>query len=125
MRKIVNIFLVLLLLFSTTGVAISKHYCGEILQSISVNGPVKSCCENQDMPEDCCSDEVSIDKTDELQLTQLNLNLAFSPYVLYYATLSIFNFSLEQLDEVKYIAFFDSPPITEQEIFILDQAFLL
>lgn len=125
MRKLVNIFLVFLLLFSTTGVAISKHYCGEILQSISVNGPVKSCCENQDMPEDCCSDEVSLDRAEELQLSQLNLNLSFSPYILYFTAFSLFDFSLEPLDQDYFISFFESPPFAEQEIFILDQSFLL
>src|SRR5690606_1502853 len=48
MRKSLHIFLAFLLLFSTTGVAISKHYCGEILQSVSINGETKSCCDSQD-----------------------------------------------------------------------------
>lgn len=125
MRKIVNMFLVLLLLFSTTGVAISKHYCGEILQSVAVNHTPKSCCDGQDMPDDCCSNELSIDKADELQLSQLKLNLTYSPYLLYIATLGFFDFSIEQAETKGFFAFYDSPPITEQEIFILDQAFLL
>lgn len=125
MRKLVNILLVFLLLFSTAGVAISKHYCGELLQSISVNGPAKSCCESQEMTEGCCSEEVSFDKADELQLSQLNLNLSFSPYILYYTASSLFNFSLEQTDQNYFISYFDSPPTAEQEIFVLVQSFLL
>lgn len=125
MRKIVNIFLVLLLLFSTTGVAISKHYCGEILQSVTVNHSPKSCCDGQDMPDDCCSNEMSIDKTDELHLSQLKMDLTYSPYLLYFATVGLFDFTIEQSNTKGYFAFYDSPPIAEQDIFILDQAFLL
>lgn len=125
MRKLVNILLVLLLLLSTTGVAISKHYCGEILQSVAVNHSPKSCCDGQDMPEDCCSNELSIDKADELQLSQLKLSLTYSPYLLYISTLSIFDLTKEQSEIKGFFSFYGSPPLTEQEIFILDQAFLL
>ena len=125
MRKLANIFLIFLLLFSTTGVVISKHYCGEILQAIVLHDDTKSCCDSQEMPEDCCSDDVSVAKIDEIQLSHLNVDLSFSPYILYYTAFSLFEFSSEQLDETKFIAFFESPPIPDQEIFVLDQSFLL
>lgn len=125
MRKIVNILLILLLLFSTTGVAISRHYCGEILQYIAVNQSPKSCCDDQDMPDGCCSDEVSVEKADDFQLSQLQLNLSFSPYLLRFSSISFVDIPLAQLDTRSFFAFHDPPPITEQDIFILDQAFLL
>lgn len=125
MRKIVNISLVLLLLFSTTGVAVSKHFCGEILQSIAVNDVSNSCCDSQDMPDDCCSDELSLEKTDEVQLSQFNLKFSSAPYLLLYFTTSLYHVSLEPLEKRIPEAFVNLPPLVDQEIFILDQSFLL
>lgn len=125
MRKFFNIFLVFLLLFSTTGVAISKHYCGEILQSVSVNSSTESCCDDQDMADDCCNEEVSFDKTTELQLSQLNLSLEFSPYILYFVAVSLLDFLLDASNQDYLTAYSNSPPFAEQEIFLLDQSFLL
>lgn len=44
----------MILLISTTGVSLSKHYSGGILYSVSVIGDAESCCE---IPCDCCNDE--------------------------------------------------------------------
>ena len=52
-RKISHIILSLLLLVSTIGLVVSKHYCGGEIVSISVNHETKSCC---DM-DGCCSTE--------------------------------------------------------------------
>lgn len=125
MRKIVYIFLVLILLFSTTGIAVSKHFCGEILQSISVNDLAKSCCDEQDMPEDCCNNQVSLEKTEEIQVSDASLKLAPAPYILLYFTSDFLEFSAHQSGLINPVALFDSPPLVHQEIFILDQSFLL
>ena len=126
MRKIVNIFLVLLLLLSTTGIAVSKHFCGEILQSVSINTDKdQSCCDSQDMPEDCCSSELSLEKTDEVQLSQLHLKFAPTPYIILYFASHLYNFSSALSEENIPIALFNAPPLIDQEIFILDQSFLL
>ena len=48
-----HIFLSLLLLISTAGFVISKHYCGGELVSTSFFGEAKSCCDSGD----CCHNE--------------------------------------------------------------------
>ncbi len=126
MRKIVNIFLVFLLLFSTTGIAVSKHFCGEILQSVTINSDKdQSCCDSQDMPEDCCSSELSLEKADEVQLSQLHYKFAPSSYIIPYIASQVYNFSSKQVEVDIPVALFNSPPLIDQEIFILDQSFLL
>ena len=56
----------------TVGVNITKHYSGEELYSISINGEAKSCCE---VPCDCCSEES--------EFYQLQGDYLFSGYTLH------------------------------------------
>jgi hypothetical protein len=43
-RKIIHILVLVLLLFSTTGVTFYKHYCGDSLISESIGHEPKKCC---------------------------------------------------------------------------------
>jgi hypothetical protein len=57
-KKFFHIALSLMLLVATTGMAISKHYCGGELSQVEMGVEKMHCCDDpQDMPEDCCSDE--------------------------------------------------------------------
>ena len=60
-KKALHIILVVLLLISTFGVTISKHYSGSELFSVALFGEADSCCEN---PCNCCSDEVDLYQLD-------------------------------------------------------------
>jgi len=55
LKKLSHIFLSTLLLISTMGVVISKHYCGGSFVSTSVFHEAKSCCGDSD----CCHNEDS------------------------------------------------------------------
>jgi hypothetical protein len=39
---------------STTGFTLSKHYCGDILVSVTINNEAKSCCDSES---GCCHNE--------------------------------------------------------------------
>lgn len=76
-KKAIHIILSILLLISTTGITISKHYSGGNLFSIAFWADAEKCCE---IPCDCCSDEVSFfyldtdylqTSTTEVQKTQI------------------------------------------------------
>lgn len=72
-RKIFNITITCLLLVSTTGFTVSKHYCGEDLISVKMYGETESCCES-DM---CCHTEADISQLDEdfvYTTTELNFD---------------------------------------------------
>ena len=56
-RKLINIIVSLLLLTTTVGFSISKHYCGDELISISVSHEAESCC---DMNSGCCHNETEV-----------------------------------------------------------------
>ncbi|MBN2215644.1 MAG: hypothetical protein JW723_15550 [Bacteroidales bacterium] len=55
LRRISDIALALLLLVTTTGYTISKHYCGTKLVSVAVNSKTKACCDDE--KGSCCHDE--------------------------------------------------------------------
>jgi len=53
LRKVVHIVLSLTLLVSTTGFTITKHYCGDKVESVGVDSIPESCCEMGG----CCHNE--------------------------------------------------------------------
>jgi hypothetical protein len=66
LKKVVHISLIVVLLVSTTGVTVYKHYCGNSLVSKSIGIPTKNCCYKG-----CnkCKNELSFLKvTDNFQL---------------------------------------------------------
>jgi hypothetical protein len=60
-KKISHIVFSVLLLVSTMGMIISKHYCGGSLISTSVFNEAESCCGESD----CCSNETDFYQVDE------------------------------------------------------------
>jgi len=54
LRKVTHITLVFLLLATTMGVTFYKHYCGQNLESVSINSLPKSCCDGSC---NCCHNE--------------------------------------------------------------------
>jgi hypothetical protein len=60
-KKVSHIILSALLLFSTIGMVVSKHYCGTTLISIAVDKEAESCCGDAD----CCHNENQYFNLDE------------------------------------------------------------
>ena len=54
LRKITHIILSSMLLVTTMGYTVSRHYCGDRLISISINAEAESCC---GINSGCCHDE--------------------------------------------------------------------
>ncbi len=74
LRKIKHIVLALLLLVSTSGIAISKHYCGANLKSVSILTTPESCCE---LPVGCCHNEkVEIEIEDDYSGASFNYDFS-------------------------------------------------
>ncbi len=63
-RKLLHIFIIILLLTVTAGFSISKHYCGPRLVSVSVNHEAKSCCDMEGTSS-CCHNETKSYQLDE------------------------------------------------------------
>ena len=135
MRNLFHIFLVISLLFSTAGFAVTKHFCGKELASVSLGTELKKCCDSDHskpfehgMSEDCdChsdTDHVSVE--DDFQLDQQVIK--FTPQL----QLVLVNFINELrlallLDEPSKKLLFHSqqPPLAESDIYIKVQSFLI
>lgn len=61
LKRFSHISLSLLLLISTVGIGVSKHYCGDALVDIAFNEEAKSCCDDGA----CCSNETMVYQLNE------------------------------------------------------------
>lgn len=61
-RTLSHIIIAILVLSTTTGFSISKHYCSNNLVSITINHEAESCC---DMDDGCCRNETTSYQLDD------------------------------------------------------------
>jgi len=61
LKRFSHIGLSLLLLISTVGFAVSKHYCGDALVDIAFNENAENCCDTGS----CCHNETQVFQLDE------------------------------------------------------------
>ena len=125
MRKYIHIFLAFLLLISTAGIAVSKHYCGNTLQKVSINSDVNSCCEEK-MPNCPCNSETAHYKVDsDFQTVQFFDLDTFQPILLFSINFLFSYFSIES-EQINLVSAYNSPPLSEpSSIIIKVQSFLL
>ncbi len=124
MKSLLHIAASILIVLSTIGMSVSKHYCGEILMEKAMMMKASPCCDSEEMPEGCCHDEQSrFSIEDDYQLTQSG----FHPAPL--ATLAevfIFVSALQTDVEVNSKFPADSPPpLPQEDIYIHIQSFLI
>ncbi|MDF9795624.1 hypothetical protein OKW21_000887 [Catalinimonas alkaloidigena] len=125
-RKLIHIILSMILLLSTTGVAISKHYCGGELSAVEVGHEKMSCCdEPDDMPEDCCHDEqLTFLVEQDFQLSAFQFDcfaLAVTALLPYLDLSALFDEQKANVTEFKlYLS-----PLIAQDIPVLLQSFLI
>lgn len=107
LRKLIHIVLSLLLLVSTAGMAITKHYCGKRLESVTINHVPASCC-NQD---GCCRNESEVVQVQDnftsgipLTCEVQQLDLFDEPFLAHVLHIEFIN------DTNKSIPFDTSPP---------------
>jgi hypothetical protein len=125
-RLLLHILLSILLLGSTTGITIKKHYCLGELQYASLNVWALPCCgEKSEMRSGCCRDEYSFQQLEDdfqsnafVSLIIPELQLAFPP---------LFNdkeLGLESdASQPHYCNY--KPPLIYEDVLILIQNFLI
>ncbi len=128
-NNIATIFLAGLLMLSTVGVTLNKHYCMGRLKNVAVFEEAKSCAEKmgmeEDCPKNCCDDE-----SHELRIKELNkatFDVDLTPDLKLVATITLFVHSLgaeSSLIETPDYTYY-KPPLIEQDIPILVQSFLI
>lgn len=128
MRNLFHIFLVISLLISTAGFAVTKHFCGKELASISIGSESKPCCDSSTMPVDCdChsdTDHASVEN--DFQLDQQVIKFTPQQQFILVNFISELHLAL-LLDEPSRKLLFHSqqPPLAESDIYIKVQSFLI
>ncbi|TKG94202.1 hypothetical protein EYV94_13015 [Puteibacter caeruleilacunae] len=67
-KKASHIILTMLLLISTIGLAVSKHYCGGELISTAIFTEAESCCDS----DNCCNNQTEVFQFDEDYFVSVN-----------------------------------------------------
>lgn len=106
-KKASHIILSMLLLISTVGLAISKHYCGGELISTSLFVEADACCDS----DDCCKNETEVFQLDEDFSVSTTLEIPESIQIdLLAISLMVFNLTLEENSTAEEFQLIDSPP---------------
>ena len=117
-----HISLSLLLLVSTMGFAVSKHYCGDALVDIAFNEEAESCCDDGA----CCHNETQVYQLDEdFSIPQI----ATAPDLQDFAVFGFTVYEVDQTPAEQTAKTFHQnnspPPPTVTEALSLRQVFLL
>lgn len=131
MRKLFHIFLVFFLLLSTTGFAVSRHFCGEVLANVSLSSEPKSCCgAEKEMPAGSCGEcqseveHVLLEDDFQQDHQQLKLNPVMRASLLGFFRFLAHAPILEEPVE-KSLLTLKHPPFTESDIHIRLQSILI
>jgi len=108
-KSILNIIISGLFFVSTTGFTVSWHYCGDVLQDISLNTSEKTCCDDTS----CCHNESVYLKLEESFLSEAGkTEFKLQPlYTMYYPPLKTADNITNNLSLPFYTYFGDSPPL--------------
>ncbi len=117
---------IVLILLSTIGVTVTRHYCGDILQGIGINYE-PNCCGDEEMPKGCCHNEAErIVLEDDLQLGvfdfEVNFHTIDTIVHLFEDYINILHYEAE-VHKSKFA--FRSDPPAESDIYIKIQSFLI
>ena len=139
MKKTISIFLSVLMLASSSGIAYAQHFCGgmEMMSKIMLGEKHLSCgmdmddsevpCENKTLAQeqhDCCQNQILKIQTDEnFAKASFDLQLDKTFVAAFFA---VFILSEVELSASKTTAFADySPPFLRQDLNILYETFLI
>ncbi|MEM1135420.1 MAG: hypothetical protein AAGI07_06230 [Bacteroidota bacterium] len=126
-NRFLHIALAFNLMVATIGVTIDKHFCGELLQKVSLLGKTGTCCDMEaEMPEDCCHNETeALQLDDDFQKPHFAFSfqsIAIHPIV--FIPKPSFNFFQTILLEKDHFLIY-KPPLLFRNIPVLIQSFLL
>lgn len=125
-RKIANLSLAVLLLVATTGITLNKHYCMGRLKAVAIFEETKACGENEsEEPMPCCKDVSEHMKVEEI--TEASFDFKSAPDLFQIAIISFITSDKHLVIAAsKTLAYSEYPlPLPDQELFILNQNFLI
>lgn len=122
-----HILFTILLLTSTIGVSVSKHYCGGKLLEIAINSQPNPCGDDASMPTDCCEDETqyfAVDDTFKADQQTIKITAPTTIILTLVQTIIPELLIAEDTNLATYRRSHD-PPSAGQDIYIHIQSFLL
>jgi len=122
LKKITHIIFAFLIFLGSTGMTISKHYCGTSLKDISININADNCC---DIPMDCCHNEtLTIKIEDDFAIATNVFDFKSLTFILGFST-DLFQEEVFIKESFKLVLWVTPPPPKIQTILSSLQSFLL
>ena len=127
LKHIINVLVALLIVLSTTGVTLHKHYCMGHVRNVALMHEAESCPGEgtMDMPGDCCKDTVEEFKIEELNKAAFNFDGTPELYVVTVLSDFIVEIILDSRVTGQTAFLNYKPPLIERDIPITVQSFLL
>lgn len=119
-KKISHIALMSLILVTTMGMTVSKHYCGDSLKSVGVLSAPDRCCE---VPSGCCHNESFTIKVEDDFSVATNA-FDFTQFAVILPALVELN-QIEPTEKQSFASFIVIPPPKIQRILSSLQTYLL
>ena len=133
-NKILAIFMVVVVLFSTTSFAITKHFCGDSLVDTAVFSKAKTCGMEKNssikfedcsiVKKDCCSNQqILIEGQDELQFQASTLSFGQQVFItsFIYTYINLFEGFDKEINSFREY----KPPLVVKQIFKIDETYLI
>lgn len=109
-RKFTHILIAILLLITTMGFSVSKHYCGSRLIEISINSVAEPCCSGMETS-GCCHDETEYFQFDEDFVSSIIIeNIQITDFDILFPLAIIYVFNTPEGVEKDILDFAESPP---------------
>jgi len=126
MHRIFHIIMSVTLILATTGLSISKHYCGNSVVRTNLGTTAESCMPGMDMGHGCCDEQTeTIILEDDFQLSHTNIKIApeYDLLVSYLMT----NLDTETVSSMEpgFLPFDTGPPVSAEPLYLKVQSFLL
>lgn len=118
-----TLFLSLLILIMSAGIAVSQHYCNNKLVSISIDQPAEPCCDD----DNCCNTSTTVIMMDE-DAVKAEINKAYSvhQHILYLVNAFHFVFNNIDLETTSGVEKYTSPaPVPLKTFLSILQVYIL
>lgn len=122
LKKITHIALGFLILVSTTGYTINRHYCGNTLETISINSKPEPCCDI----DGCCHDEAEHFQVKDDFCPTINMPSVVAPEidVLYNTTFVTYLYKIFNAEFTSFTVTEYPPPLKRNTLLSFFQAYL-
>lgn len=126
MHSIFHILMSVTLILATTGLSISRHYCGNSIIHTSLGTEAKSCMPDMDMNHGCCDNQTeTVILDDDFQLSYSNFKIIPEYEILVAYSVTVLVPMPKQTNYRSLISNDTGPPVSAEPLYLTVQSFLL